>query len=631
MCGIAGFVNFDGAPAEQSILRDMACAMAHRGPDGEGVHVSGPFGLAHRRLSIIDLETGAQPMPNEDASVWTVFNGEIYNFPELRDALKSKGHIFKTRSDTEVIVHLYEECGAEFPKRLNGMFAIAVMDLRRRSLLLARDRVGKKPLLYFQTPKCLAFASEFGALKRHPEMPKELDMQALWDYLSLQYIPAPRTAFKGVMKLPPANILEFNLDKGAATLSRYWRPDYARKSGASYADSKTALRWLVEDSIKRRMVSDVPLGVFLSGGLDSTIVAGTMCKISEAPVRMFTIGFDDPLYDERGASAGAVRHFASFAKAPPESEARVVEPKDFSAVERLVSHFGEPYSDASMLPTFLLSRHTRDFVTVALSGDGADELFGGYERYLAMKWLRFADCLPLSARRSMRKVASRLLPPKMEERSLSGRVHRILRAGSCEASARYMSIISRFGEAMKRDVCGPAFGSAALKDSGLFIQAALAGSSAKDPVERLMEADLGTYLPGDILPKVDIASMACSLEVRSPFLDYRIIELSASLPRRFKQCGATRKRILADAFHDVIPPGLSRSPKRGFGVPLAKWFRSDWLPILKERLLEGRAVKDGLLRSEALSSMIDGHSKGAADHSYALFSLLVLELFMEGR
>jgi len=628
MCGIAGTVNFDGSPADTAVLEAMAGALSHRGPDASGFQLEGPFGLAHRRLSIIDLQGGAQPLANEDFSIWTVFNGEIYNYKELRRELEAKGHVFKTVSDTEVIVHLYEEHGSEFPKRLNGMFAIAVLDLKRRRLTLARDRFGKKPLLYFRTGSSFAFASELQALRRHPEMPREPDCQAIWDYFSLQYVPSPRTVFKGVCKLPPAQVLELDYADGFVRTHRYWHPDFAVKSNVEYDDAQEMLRKLLSDAVERRLVADVPLGAFLSGGMDSAIIVGLMCKLSKGPVKTFTIGFDDPSYDERDAATDSASHFQRVSKVPFERSVRVVQPQDFSALELLVRHFGEPFCDASMLPTYMLSKFARESVTVALSGDGADEVFCGYERYLAMKWAHMADFVPLALRSPVFGNAAALIQASSAERSFQGRARRFLKALGSDSSERYLDMISRFDEALKRSVAGPLFESSIHGSTQDYVKLVISKASSQDSVERLMEADIESYLPGDILPKIDIASMACSLELRSPFLDYRVLEFSASLPRSYKQRGSVRKRILSDAFAKLLPPGLGHRPKRGFGVPIASWLRGSWLPILRERLLDGKAVQEGFLKREGLEALIEEHASLKADRSYPLFSLLVFELFL---
>lgn len=623
MCGISGTINLDGRPASEAELSAMNLAQAHRGPDGEGVWTSGAVGLAHRRLSIIDVGGGAQPLSNEDGSVWITFNGEIYNFKELRAELEGKGHVFKTQTDTEAIVHLYEEAGAACVGRLNGMFAFAIFDVKRRSLLLARDRAGKKPLLYFHGPARFAFASEMEALRKAEGFPDKLNFRGIHDYFSLQYIPCPATAYEGVFKLPPGHLLEISLDGKAPSVRRWWSCRYDEKRDIGYGDAKAHLRELVEDSVRRRMISDVPLGAFLSGGLDSTIVAGVMSKVSGRPVKTFTIGFDVEGYDERPFAKAAA---AKFATAHHE---RLVDPADFAAVEMLVRRCGEPYADSSILPTYLLSRFTRENVTVALSGDGADELFAGYYRYLAFKLASFADMIPAAIRRRIGEASS-LIPSGANERTRAGKAKRFLKSVSSEPDRRYFEIISRFDQDLKIELYGDRFGvEEILPDTSAFIKGLYSAATARDPVEKLMECDFLSYLPDDILAKVDIASMACSLEVRSPFLDYRIIEFAASLPIKFKQDGATRKKILAETFADMLPQETARRPKLGFGVPVADWFRGAWNAILKERLLDGRAVRNSFLKKDAVENLISSHSNGSSDNSYPLWALLVFELWLE--
>ncbi|OGV57064.1 MAG: asparagine synthase (glutamine-hydrolyzing) [Lentisphaerae bacterium GWF2_52_8] len=629
MCGIAGILNIDGVPADREILAAMNAAQLHRGPDSDGIFCDGALGLAHRRLSIIDLSGGAQPLCNEDKSVWTSFNGEIYNYPELRAELQRKGHCFKTNSDTEVIVHLYEEHGTGFVSRLNGMFAFAVYDKKKGLLLLARDRLGKKPLHYFLKGGAFAFASELQALRQHPEMPPELDLQAIWDYFSLQYIPSPNTAWLGVKKLPPAHTLLLSAEEASQPiLTRYWRPDYRVKTMGSLPELKEELRALLKDAVWRRLMSDVPYGAFLSGGIDSTIIVGLMTELCAQPVEAFTIGFSEERYDERIFARRAVSHLQERGRSPIKHYEHVVNPCDFDAVVKLVSHYGEPYSDASMLPTYFLSKFTRERVTVALSGDGADELFGGYNRYLLMNALRRADILPLAIRRPLMRTLSAILSRKSEERSLAGRLRRIFRASSVPEAERYFEILCRFDESSKRQICGNAFADAKPVPTLRLFTEILSSCSSSDPTEKFSELDLHSYLPGDILTKVDIASMANSLELRSPFLDYRVAEFSAKLPWQLKLHGRSRKFILSQSFPEFFPPGLDTREKMGFGVPLANWFRGAWKEPLREHILGGESVRLGFLRKDAAEKLCREHAEAHAEHSYILWSLLIFELFL---
>ena len=619
MCGIAGFVQLDHAPADEMTLRSMLAKLIRRGPDGGGMHLDGSVALGHRRLSIIDLEGGAQPLSNEDGSVWVTFNGEIFNFMKLREELSAQGHVFKTRSDTEVIVHLYEQYGNDFVSRLDGFFAFALYDSKRGKMILARDRLGIKPLVWFRTKDAFVFASTIPALRAHPGFPHELSAQAVWDFLSLQYVPRG-TVYSSVEKLPPGFMAE--LSEGKLTLSRYWKADYSKTLDISYPDACTELGRLVRNAVADRLISDVPLGVFLSGGMDSTIIAGLAAEAVDGPLKCYSIGFNEKDYDERAFAEENAARVRTFARHGFEHHIRVVEPCDAALLEMLVSEFGEPYADASMIPTCLLSRFAREQVTVALSGDGADEVFCGYERYLAMRWLGRFDFLPPGVRRALFGLSADSIPSRGNERGRAARLKRFLKGASLSGAERYLGIVSHTDEALKHR-----FGGAFFKD----VVPTLGSFSPDGLFEKCSscsEFDLQTYLPGDILPKTDISSMAVSLEVRSPFLDYKTVEFAASLPYEFKEKGGHRKRILADTFAKYLPPGLATRRKRGFGVPLSAWFRREWKDLLYERLLEGEGIRRGMFDPVGMEALLGEHQCGL-DHSYALFSALVLEMFLK--
>ncbi|OGV48190.1 MAG: asparagine synthase (glutamine-hydrolyzing) [Lentisphaerae bacterium GWF2_44_16] len=629
MCGIAGIINLNGEAISPELLEKMSVALVHRGPDESGTFINKNVGLAHRRLSIIDLESGRQPLSNEDGSIQIIFNGEIYNYKELRESLKDKGHIFKTNSDTEVIVHLYEEYGRSCVAYLNGMFAFAIYDGKRDYMLLGRDRLGKKPLLYFYNNKRFVFASEFQSLKTHPDMPSAFDMEAIHNYFSLQYIPAPSTIYTGVSKLPPAHVLEINLKKSSRELHAYWNIDYSRKLNISFEDASAALRELMEKSVRARLTSDVPYGAFLSGGIDSSIIVSIMSRLCSAPVKTFTIGFQEAKYDERHYADIAVKFISRKSGKTLEHEEKIVSADDFDVLRKLVKHYGEPFSDSSMLPTFLLSKFTREHVTVALSGDGADELFAGYNRYLVMKISRALNFMPRALRTKVLEKALKMLPLPSEERTFYGIFHRLLKIFSVGADERYFSIISKFQEEEKAQIYGDAFRDFKPFGTNEYIKACYNLTKANDYVEKMMEIDLHNYLPDDILVKVDIASMANSLEIRSPFLDYKVAEFAASLPLSFKQRFSTRKHILREAFKNELPPQIFSRKKMGFGVPIGAWFRSRWNNQLRSCLLEGKAVKTGFFRRDALERMINSHQSMKADYSHELWSLLIFELFLE--
>ncbi len=624
MCGIAGIFRTDGGPVSATALQQMAAAMVHRGPDAGGTWVGHGAGLAHRRLAIIDIAGGNQPMANEDGTVQVVFNGEIYNFPELRRRLEARGHVFRSSSDTEVLVHLYEEHGPDMPAELNGMFAFAVVDVSRRRLLLARDRLGQKPLHYFFRKGRLTFASELYALSRAAAFPRDIRSQSIHDYLTLQYVPGPHTVYQGVLSLPPGSLLLCSADAPEPRVREFWRLDFQSKTTECFSDCAVRLRELLRDAVRRRLMSDVPLGAFLSGGIDSTITVGLMTEAAERPIETFSIGFPEPKYDERRFARTAAERFAT------RHHVRVVNPRDFGVVRRLVRHFGGPFSDASMLPTFLLAGFTREHVTVALSGDGADELFGGYYRYVVMQWTRLYDLLPAALRRPAVTALLRAVPRRTEERTFAGRLRRVLELGAARTfPRRYLDLVSRFPETLKQGVYGPVLSEVDLEPSCAVMDAAFAAAGSRHPAERVSEVDVHTYLPGDILQKVDITSMATSLEVRSPFLDHRVAEFAAALPWQFKQGRGQRKRILRAACADLLPPSVARRPKMGFGVPLARWFRGEWERPLREVLLDPGTRKRGFFRPEAVETLIREHCELRADHSYALWALLVLELWFQ--
>jgi len=624
MCGIAGIFHTDGRPVDPALPARMAQMLEHRGPDDSGVWIERNVGLAHRRLAVIDPVGGRQPASSADGRAIITYNGEAYNFRELRADLENAGYAFQTQCDTEVLVNLYVEVGETFPERINGMFALGIWDRRERKLILVRDRFGQKPLYYFFRDGTLAFASELRGLLVCPECPRTIRAQSVHDYLTYQYVPTPHTIFCGVRKLPPGSILICREGQTEEPIPRrWWRLDYSRTSSfPSIEAAGESLAPLLQDAVARRMIADVPLGAFLSGGIDSTITAGLMTRCASGPVRTFTIGFPEEKYDERRYAEHVARSFGV------EYHVRVVEPRDLAVLQRLVRHYGEPYSDASMLPTARLAEFTREHVTVALSGDGADELFGGYYRYVVMAVTRFLDFLPAEARHTVLRPLLAFLPPKTEERTLSGRLRRLLELGlSPDFRRRYLDLISRFPETLKYRVYGPALADCDLQDSYEVLRAAFDAATSPHPVERVSEVDVLTYLPGDILAKVDIASMAYSLEVRSPFLDHRVAEFAASLPWHWKQHRTQRKRILRRAFSDLLPHQIRRRPKIGFGVPVARWFRQGWRRPLEEVLLDPATRRRGWVDSSAVATLIREHCELRADHSYALWALFLLELW----
>ena len=628
MCAIAGIINPRDAVAAESIVRAMTAAMAHRGPDGSGCFASSDAVLGHRRLAVIDPSGGVQPLFSEDRSVVAVVNGEIYNFRELRAELERLGHRMASRCDSEVLVHLYEEYGSDCVRRLEGMFAAAVFDCRRRKLLLLRDRFGKKPLLYFMRGETLVFASEFCGLECHPDLPREPDLAAIGDFLSLQYIPGPDTVYRKVRKLMPAHLLEYRLDTGAVSIRRYWELDYRKKEwNLRFADAVHELRRLLENAVAARLESDVPLGVFLSGGIDSTIVAGlTARKLSPRRCAAFTIGFDHAAYDERQFAAAAAVAVGRFASAKLDHRIEVAAPCGFELLKKLVYHTGEPYADASLLPTYQLCSFARRSITVALSGDGADEIFCGYERYSAMRLIHRLDWFPAGW---LRKLCggSDGRPAGAGERSTAGRLLRFVRLFGVGEPERYFSLLDRCPVGVK-SALWPVY-SGRMGTAAQQFAAPQWFGAATDPVERCSELDVHTYLPGDILTKIDSASMAVGLEVRSPFLDREVVEFAARLPLAYKLRGWSRKRILRAAFADLLPGELLHRPKRGFGVPVADWLRGAWRqPVEEELLHSGRLTGFGIEIPE-VEKLWREHQRREGDWSYLLWSLLNLSLFAE--
>ncbi|MBQ9772431.1 MAG: asparagine synthase (glutamine-hydrolyzing) [Lentisphaeria bacterium] len=630
MCGIAGLFNKHDIPADRELLEKMSSRLNRRGPDGEGYYTEGIFGLVHKRLSIIDLQGGVQPMFNEDRSIIFVHNGEIYNHHELRRELEAKGHKFQTHSDSECIGHLYEEYGMEFPAKLEGMFAIALVDQKRRKLVLVTDRAGKKPIFYYSGLSGFRFASTLSALAMDPEMPRDLDLQAVWDYMSFLSIPAPDTMYLGVSKMLPACIMSVSPDMEYPDSRIYWKPDYARKTEKDFARAAALLRDSLKQAVHRRLEADVPLGVFLSGGLDSTIIASIVSRLrSTEPMKCFTIGVNDSRYDESVVAERNAAYLKSKAGRPIEFHKKIVQPDDFELLRKLCREYGEPFADSSILPTHLLCQFARESVTVALSGDGADELFAGYERYRALNLLATFDGLPKFIRNPMLSF-NRKFKTGAGERSFIGRFHRFLNVADAPPEYQYHVMISKCPYPLKKSLLGLAFSDFTPQQTRRFSTEMRTLSSAFGRVERAMEFDWHFYLPNDILTKMDTASMAASLEVRCPFLDREVVEIAAAMPLEFKLCGKQRKYILQEAFGGYVPVELATAKKKGFGIPMASWLRGPWKKHLQENLLEGVAINEyELFQHDTVEFMIEQHCQKKADFSYPLYLLLVFELTLQ--
>jgi asparagine synthase (glutamine-hydrolysing) len=626
MCGITGAVWTDPAKAlEPETLQRMIAVLRHRGPDDQGQYVAEGrrepgVALGHRRLAILDLAGGRQPMSNEDGTVWIVFNGEIYNFRSLRKRLEGAGHRFHTQSDTEVVVHLYEEEGPACLGFLNGMFALALWDARQQQLLLARDRLGKKPLVYRAEPGRLLFASELKALLEAPGVPREISPQAIDAYLTYQYVPHPQTIFRGIHKLPPAHYALYR--EGRLVVQRYWGLDFNREAELPPREYAQRLRSLLRSAVELRLQSEVPLGAFLSGGVDSSIVVGLMRELTDQPVRTFSIGFSVPEYDETRYARLVARRFQT------RHEEFRVEPQAVEILPRLIWHYDEPFADASAVPTWYVAQLTRQHVTVALTGDGGDELFAGYPRYLAAWLAGQFDRLPGVLRRLAAGRFWQHLPSSSRQKSLLRRWKRFVEVLGDSPSGRYLDWIAIFNESRRAALYSDDFlASLPNADPRQFVADALAAARRRDPVTATSLADLVTYLPCDLLAKVDIASMAHGLECRQPFLDYRVVELAAGMPVGLKFHHGRGKRILREAFADLLPPPIRRRRKMGFGVPLDHWFRNELKAYARDVLLDPQTLGRGYFRAEAVRRLWDDHQQGRFDHSARLWALLVLELW----
>jgi asparagine synthase (glutamine-hydrolysing) len=618
MCGIAGQARTDGRPVEAVLVDRMCAGEEHRGPDSRGVHVEAGVGLGIQRLRIIDLATGDQPIFNEDGTVAVVLNGEIYNFRELRERLVASGHAFRTESDTEAIVHLYEELGRDCVRELHGMFGLAIWDSRRQELVLARDRVGKKPLLYALSDGKISFASEFGALLQDEEIPRDLDLQALDAYFAYRYVPAPLTALRAVRKLPPAHTLVFG--PRGVEIDRYWSLDYGRRFEGTEQEAHSEIREHLRRATRKRMVSDVPLGAFLSGGVDSAAVVAAMAEASPRPVQTFSIGFEGELNELPLARLVAER-FGT------EHHELMVEPKAIEVIPKIVRHYGEPFADATAIPTFYLAEMARRHVTVALNGDGGDEAFAGYTRYVAQAALAKVGRLPTPARRLLSAVAARV-PSSGKIDSTRSRIRRLGEAATLDEPGRYLAYMTDLQGFRRHELYSDDFAQAIGRSTaGSFVREPWARSTATSLVDRMLDVDVSHYLPDDLLTKVDIATMACSLEGRSPLLDHELMELAASLPPELKLRGGEKKVAFREALRGWVPDEILDAPKRGFQPPLADWFRGELRGYARDVLLDGSAAGRGYFRPDRVEGLLDRHGDGVEDNSQGIWTLLMFELW----
>jgi len=630
MCGIVGFLTSNPSDIpDHQILKRMRELLTHRGPDDQGEYIrslneKGPFlFLGHRRLSIIDLVSGQQPLSNEDGTVWVIFNGEIYNFKELRDRLRTLGHRFATNSDTEVIVHSYEEYGEGCFKHLNGMFAIGIWDERKKQLILARDRLGKKPLYYSALPGTFLFASELKAIMAYPKFERKIAPLSLMKYLFYEFIPSPHTIFEDAMKLPAASYLIWRDEK--TEIKRYWSPfDMEVIKDISEGEAESRIIDLLRTSVKRRLISDVPLGIFLSGGIDSSAVAAFAQREVPGKVKTFSIGFEDPSFDESG--------YASLASTFLETEhyEQRMTPEDLLAiVPQLPDILDEPMADASILPTYLLSKFTREHVTVALGGDGGDELFAGYPTYLAHQLAKpYENYLGLL--HPLATYLGNLLPVSDNNISFDFKMKKFLSGIGYPDGIRNSIWLGSFPFIENEKVLSDEIRSQFNRDRLVEDLARYEKDyPLNDRMTLLQYLDLKLYLQEAILVKVDRASMACSLEVRAPFLDYELVEFVMRLPSRLKLKGFTSKYILKRAMKKFLPPKVVHRPKKGFGVPIAKWVKGPLKELFRNMLSLERIEREGFLSQEYVATLLEDHLKNKKDNRKPLWTLLIWQLWVD--
>jgi asparagine synthase (glutamine-hydrolysing) len=616
MCGIAGFVDRDWHEADSAedgaLVRAMCGVIRHRGPDDEGVFVGDGAAIGMRRLSIIDLSGGHQPIRNEDGSVWVVFNGEIYNYRELRAELVERGHVFATDTDTETIVHAYEAWGEQCFSRLRGMFGIALWDRRTRTLLLARDRAGIKPLHYAERGGRLSFGSEIKSILA-AGADRTIDVAALEHYLSFLYTPPDATIFDGIRKLPPGHFLRWR--DGVSRVTRYWNLPEGDTFAGTLEEAADTLSAVLADAVRSHMVSDVPIGALLSGGIDSSLVVGLMSRASTRPIKTFSIGFDEPAFDELDGARRIADHFGA------DHHEMVVRPDALAVVQQLVEHFDEPFGDSSAVPTWYVSQMARRHVTVVLSGDGGDELFGGYDRYLPQPRVRRFDAV---AGRAGRRAAAAIWP--CLPHGVTGK--NFLRHVAQDPAGRYVESVSFFQSDEMRALLSP--------DLRRALGTRRAAPAARQRFERwphlpwpgrMMRFDFETYLPEDILVKVDRMSMAHSIESRVPLLDHEVVSFAASLPAHMKIAGGERKRVLRKAAAAILPAEVFARPKRGFGVPIGTWFRRPLRDFVVDTLQSPRARQRGYFEPAFVDRVVREHLAGRRDHTLRLWQLLMFELW----
>jgi asparagine synthase (glutamine-hydrolysing) len=627
VCGICGYFTWSKTQQVQpEIIHRMCEIIRHRGPDDEGIYTEKNIGLGMRRLNIIDLITGHQPIHNEDKTIWIVYNGEIYNFQELRESLEKNGHQFYTKTDTEVIVHLYEEKGIHCVDDFNGMFGFCIWDKNKNLLFLARDRIGIKPLHYTQIDNQFIFASEIKSILVHPDVKKEVDLLSLNKYLTFEYIPAPNTIFKGIKKLPPGHILTINR-YGEIKIEQYWDINFAHDEKINKREEayQEELLFILKDSVKRRLISDVPLGVFLSGGIDSSTVTALMSELVPGQVKTFSIGFEDKSFDESSYARQVARYFATSHYEDILSPNKMIE-----LVPVIAMILDEPLGDASIIPTYLLSQFTRQYVTVALGGDGGDELFAGYPTYQAHRLAYFYEKLPQGLRQGIIEKVINKLPVSTANISLDFQAKKFISGIPYLPEIRNYIWLGSFTPTEKKYLLSKeVYDILKFTDAFEDIKKYLAKADIEILLDRLLYLDMKFYLQEDILAKVDRASMANSLEARVPLLDHRFVEFVAKLPPRLKLNGLTTKYIFKKAVKNLLPKGIANRKKKGFGIPIAKWFKRELKGFVLDVFNESKIKKEGFFNYSYIKRLLDEHFEGRKDNRKQLWTLLVFELWYD--
>lgn len=620
MCGICGKISLSGH-VEETLLKKMTSCLSHRGPDDEGFYLKNNIGLGHRRLSIIDLSPLArQPMSNEDETIWIVFNGEIYNFLELRKDLIGRGHLFRSRSDTETVLHLYEDYGTECLKYLRGMFAFAIWDEKVQSLFLARDRIGKKPLYYLHSSDTFCFASEIKSILQDKTFEKIPDFTAIHHYLTYQDVPSPWTAFKNIKKLPPSHYLIYK--NGKVTIKRYWKISYLPKHTMPVNELKKEILERLKEAVRIRLISDVPLGAFLSGGIDSSAVVAIMSEVMNKPVKTFSIGFKEDTYNELKYAQVVAKKFKT------EHTEFIIEPKALDIIDKLIWHYNEPFADSSAIPTYYVSKLAREHVTVILNGDGGDENFAGYGRYVANQisiWMH--RILPSSIAKLILPVIS-LMPHGKTPNNFFWRLKRFLGEYIKSPEMRNAHWLCHFTSDMKKELyTDDFFRQVSSTDSFELIFDKYKEAEADNFLDKTLYADVMMYLPDDLLVKVDIASMANSLEARSPFLDHEFMEFVARIPSDLKLNSSITKYILKETLKGILPDEVLYREKMGFGVPIDHWFRNELRDMAYDIILSEKAISRGYFKKETIKRILDEHMSNKWNWHNHIWNLLMLELW----